>query len=83
MKPAIDNAAPLATESPEGDYWFVDVMTNKQGAVSVYDAKDGTFMVRHGLEAHPLDEFDKPNIRWFKINPIPVDKIPRLMMVGV
>lgn len=78
MAPKFEGPIQLSAENPEGDYWFVDVMTNKQDAVSIY-AKDGDFMVRHGLEAHKLDDFDKPNIRWWKIVPIPAEKIARLL----
>ena len=69
-------------DDEEGNYYVVDPTQNDQFLVHVHSDMDGNLMAhscKH-RQSVPLEEFNKPQYRWFKIEPLDVKAIESLLM---
>lgn len=68
-----------------GDYWCVDLMTNEQWYCHLFHKDNEGLKVfeTKTRETHNAADYDRPNIRWFRLNPIPKDELDRAVGQGV
>jgi hypothetical protein len=67
-----------------GDYWCVDLMNNEQWYCQIFNKENAGLQVyeTRTRETHNASDYDRPNIRWFRLNPIPREELDRAVSQG-
>lgn len=69
-------------DDEEGNYYVVDVTMNEQFMVHVYSDGDGNLIAHSSRDQKntPLEDFNHPNYRWFRIEPLSVKDIEKILV---